>query len=353
MAEHAKAVPEPVIKEGASIILDSAATPVALDNGYADHKICYWAGDGRGGRRIARAAYPARACMGVANINVAGGEDGVYHLDGDPWTVSPTLRDPDRMRGKAYATSDLNAVLVHHSLLRAGFGGVSVRLATGVPISHFYAANRPDTTFVSAIRSSLKVELEAPGQAPLAAIDKHDVYPESVAAAIDWMLDDQGNAREAPSLGIAVCDIGGNTTDVSIIDGDFNIDAGRSGSREQLGVLNVRETFGDLVRDRFAVSSVRDSQLDDALRAGTISLFGRQEPVLDLISEARRLTGRRVLQYVGEMVGDGADLDVVLFVGGGAEVLSSVIQEYPNAVVPEEPAFANARGMLKQMEFLS
>ena len=58
------------------------------------------------------------------------------------------------------------------------------------------------------------------------------------------------------------------------------------------------------------------------------------------------------MNYVEEMVGDAADLDFILFVGGGSAVLQDVISEYKHARVPKDPQFANARGMLKYMTYV-
>ena len=47
--------------------------------------------------------------------------------------------------------------------------------------------------------------------------------------------------------------------------------------------------------------------------------------------------------------GSGADLDVILFVGGGAAFMSKLTSYFPNARVLPDPEYANARGMYKYL----
>ena len=67
---------------------------------------------------------------------------------------------------------------------------------------------------------------------------------------------------------------------------------------------------------------------------------------MNLLEQSVRAETRRQL-------GLGADLDRVLFVGGGSVALADRIRDwFPNQAVAEHPAFANARGMLKYLRFV-
>ena len=67
----------------------------------------------------------------------------------------------------------------------------------------------------------------------------------------------------------------------------------------------------------------------------------KQELVQRLHAEVRRQLGR------------GAELDRVLLVGGGALALREHIGNwFPNQVMADQPAFANARGMLKYLRYV-
>jgi plasmid segregation protein ParM len=52
-------------------------------------------------------------------------------------------------------------------------------------------------------------------------------------------------------------------------------------------------------------------------------------------------------------LGRGAELERILFVGGGTVALAMQIRDwFPNQVIAEHPAFANARGMLKYLRYV-
>ena len=52
-------------------------------------------------------------------------------------------------------------------------------------------------------------------------------------------------------------------------------------------------------------------------------------------------------------LGRGAELERILFVGGGAVALAEDIRDwFPNQTIAPHPAFANARGMLKYLRYV-
>jgi len=325
---------------------------VAVDNGYADQKIAFFA-ETNGKKSIKEVLIPSRAQMGAINTSVDGIVAGVYEVDGDSWTVGKDVSDPESITGPRYAHSELNAVLVNHSLIAAGYEGKDVQIATGLPFSHFFRDDgEPDSEFLNKVRESLKVSVNPRTDSLPANITKHNIYPESTAAHVDFFIDDQGNMIHENHLGVAVVDVGGNTTDVTYINSDNTINKERSGSRK-LGVLNVRSRLRSLISNDFDVQNIRDAQLDHALRTGKCSIFGTEKDVKKQIEQAKRESAKKLFNYVEEKVGDAADLDHVIFVGGGADVLSDIIKQYPNSKVPDNPQFANARGMLKYMAYLS
>lgn len=341
-----------IIQTTLTPIFKSDATDIAVDNGYADQKVAYWAKDESGNNVIAELLLPSRAQMGAINISIDGKSSGVYEIDGDAWTVGNDVTEPESIRGQKYAYSELNTVLVNHSLIASGFSGKKVRIATGLPFDHFYKNSEINTDLLNKVRASLKTPVKPRGDSAVALIAAHEIYPESTAAFVDYAVDMKtGEMTIEIETGLAVVDIGGNTTDITYINPDNTINTNRSGSR-QLGVLNVRDRLGRLIKENFKVDELRDAQLDKALRTGICRIFGQDQNVSAQIDSAKRESVKKLMNYVEEILGDAADLDLVLFVGGGAEILKDVIKEYPHAKVPERPQFANARGMLKYMTFV-
>ncbi|KZX57828.1 hypothetical protein A3709_19585 [Halioglobus sp. HI00S01] len=337
------------------IILGDGMTPVAIDNGHANQKICFWVEDGRGDQKIQSLLLPSRAQLGITRIGESGEHVNAYTVDGEDWTVNVDISQADMSAGKGYAYSNVNTVLVNHSLMTAGFGGQAVRLATGVPISHFYVGGALNKKLLDKIKRSLKrpVSVHARKGPGAAEIKRHEIYPESVGAVIDWMVNEDGEATQEIQLGVAVCDVGGYTTDVSVIGADNSIDANRSGSAENMGALEIRNALKNIVTAELGVENIRDIQLDQALRTGCCSIGGTMQDMREMVVEARTLTAQRVLNFIGQKVGDGSDLDCVLFVGGGSSILAPVLKkQYKNGSLVDNPEFANARGFLKQMTFL-
>ena len=330
----------------------SDVTNVAVDNGYADQKIAFWASkDGK--RVIAEVLLPSRAQMGAINLAIDGKSAGVYEIDGDPWTVGRDVTEPESIRGERYAFSEMNAVLVNHSLIAAGFSGRQVRISTGLPFEHFFKNGQPNKDLHEKVKASLKTKVTPKGDFKAAIIKAHELYPESTAAFVDYAVDEEtGDMKNEIENGLAVVDIGGNTTDITYINSDNQINVQRSGSKK-LGVLNVRDRLRRMIQDVHGVSEIRDAQLDSALRTGSCKIFGKDQDVSEQIDAAKKESVKKLMNYVEETVGDAGDLDMVLFVGGGAAVLGDVIKNYPHAHVPDRPQFANARGMLKYMTFVA
>ena len=324
---------------------------VAVDNGYADQKVAFWATkDGK--RFIAEVLLPSRAQMGAINVAIDGKSAGVYDIDGEPWTVGRDVTEPESIRGERYSYSEMNAVLVNHSLIAAGFAGRNVRISTGLPFEHFFKNGQPNKDLIEKVKTSLKTKVNPKGDFKAAIIKSHELYPESTAAFVDYAVDEEtGDMKNEIENGLAVVDIGGNTTDITYINSDNQINIQRSGSKK-LGVLNVRDRLRRLIQDTFDVAEVRDAQLDRALRTGSCKIFGQDQDVSEQIDAAKKESVKKLMNYVEETVGDAGDLDMVLFVGGGAAVLGDVIKKYPHAHVPDRPQFANARGMLKYMSFV-
>lgn len=338
-----KEVLEPILEE---------VTIVAVDNGYADQKIAYWALSDKGEKVIQTLSYPSRAQMGAVNMSMDGKSSGVYDVDGNAWTVGANVTNPESIRGQRYAYSELNTVLVNHSLIAAGFGGKKVKLITGVPYDHYFKEDSIDDEFLERIRASLQVPITVRSGEEVSKIEKHDIYPESTAAYVDFAINNEGETVFEAEVGVAVVDVGGNTTDITYINPNNTINRQRSGS-QSIGVLDVREKLGQLIREKHRIDSLRDSQLERALRTSKCQIFGNAIDVGEEIELAKRNVVSRLINYVEGVLGDGADLDKIVFVGGGAAVLNDTLSEYPHVHVPENAAFSNARGMLKYATLMS
>lgn len=324
---------------------------VVVDNGYAQQKIAYYT-QKDGAPSIVTMRLPSRAQIGVVSVSLDGELLNSFEINETIWSVGENVPDPESIRGVKYAYSDLNTVLVNNSLICAGFSGANVCLGTSLPVSHYrLASGKVNAELVEKVKNALQTKCVHQGGQEVASIKKHMVYQESVAAAIDYLLSEKdGSPINKIRRAIAIVDIGGNTTDISVMEDLKSIDHQRSGS-EKIGVIDVQNDLRNIMMDKFKLEKVQRYMLDEAIRTGTCEIFGEKVDLSEELAIAKKTTTQKIISRVEEKVGDAADLDKVIFVGGGAALLKEVISTYRHGFVPEDPEFANARGMLKHLTF--
>lgn len=325
---------------------------VAVDNGYARQKIAYWA-DVNGTKEMVCFSLTSRAQMGIINISIDGKSSGVYDVNGQCFTVSERVLAPDTNRTTAYACSDLNLALVSHSLVVAGYGDREIILGTGLPFKDYYRAGEKNESFIQQVKDSFKVPVKSVSDDVLAIIKAHYLYPESTAAYVDFVFDEKTLELKNQDSDTVVVDIGGNTTDITMITaGTPTINIEKSSSR-LLGVLNIMDELRRLIISKHGVDSVHDYQLDVAIRTGKYKLWKDEIDISELVKKAKQQTVKRLVTYINETIGDGASIENLLFVGGGAEALrEEILESFPHGAVVDNAEFANARGMLKYITYI-
>jgi plasmid segregation protein ParM len=146
-------------------------------------------------------------------------------------------------------------------------------------------------------------------------------------------------------------DIGGRTTDCVVV-AEQGVRHERSGSL-RCGMLDVKQHVGVGIQTRFGFETLAERTVEAAMTTHRVRLFGKDHDVSDLVAEAKRQVIERLHAETRRQLGLGAELDRILFVGGGAVALAEDIRGwFPNQVVAEHPAFANARGMLKYLRYV-
>lgn len=317
---------------------------VGIDDGYAVTKLAL--PDGR------LMAIPSAARAGRSNVSWMPSAERLifeYETNGTIYSVGEV--DAAATRFDGYATSGLNRAIVQHALQCADLEGREIRAVSGLPVSAFY--HRSGARRAAAIeekRESLKQPVLPKNGALAADIVDHDVIPEALAAWYDHVIQESGGSAaldpHAVQRPIAVIDIGGRTTDTVVVR-DQGIVHGSSRS-VPLGLLDVQRALGDRLEERFDLPRLDHRALRRIVESGSIRLYGRN---YDVAAEIRAARTDLVLQLhadVKRQLGRGADLDRVLLVGGGALALREFIADwFPNQRTAAQPAFANARGMLK------
>jgi plasmid segregation protein ParM len=322
---------------------------IGLDDGYAYTKLAL--ADGR------LVAIPSRARVGRANVtwlNETRHKIAEYETEATLYAAGEIDGEPTYFDG--YPFSGLNRVIVQHGMQQVKLGGHSVHTVSGLPVSAFYlkdGSQRAET--VEKKRASLKQAVDPIDGRLSASIAFHDVIPEALAAWYDHVITDTNGdvvlAEERLGAPVAVVDIGGRTTDYVVV-ADQAVVHDASGSL-RCGLLDVKKQVGEGICAKYDLEVIGERTVEQAVQKGSVRLYGQEQDVSALVREAKQQVLERLHAETRRQLGLGAELDRVLFVGGGTVALAEHIRDwFPNQAVAEHPAFANARGMLKYLRFV-
>jgi plasmid segregation protein ParM len=294
---------------------------------------------------------PSRARPGVHGISVIGsdidsGPVPCYETEGTKFTVGD-LKDAETARFDAYPYSSMNRVIIHHALRVAGLSGQDVRIATGLTLKMFYKNGEPNAELIAKKDASIRLPVVSADASAVANIVEHAVYPEGLAAWVDYAVGDDGKVRVNLQETVAVIDIGGRTTDVAVILPSKQIDHARLGA-DDVGVLDVIESVRGAVLRKYDVD-LPVNKADEALRTRTFTMWGKPVDIAVEVDAAIAQVFDTVMRSVNRALGKGSDIDRILLVGGGAHVFKDVASVYPNIVIPKDPEYANARGFAKYL----
>ena len=323
--------------------------PVGLDDGYAFTKVAL-----PDGRLI---AIPPRAQVGRSDVTwINGAEQRIFEYETGDGVYSVGAVDGAPTHFEGYPWSGLNRVVVQHALQQAGLAGRSVHAVSGLPVSTFYRkSGQHRQEAITRKRNSLKQSVRPLSDDLSAGIAFHEVIPEALAAWYDYVIVEQGDGvtldADRASVPVAIVDIGGRTTDYVVVK-DQGIMHASSGSL-QCGMLNVKQCVADGIQERFDLETLSEQLVSQAVEKKVVRLQGKDHDVTALVDAAKREVVERIHAETRRQLGLGMELDRILFVGGGTIALAEHISNwFPHQAVAEQPAFANARGMLKYLRYV-
>lgn len=305
-----------------------------------------------GGGVVDSLAIPSRARSGIHGTSIVGAEvesavGPCYETEGAQFTVGD-VPDAESARFDDYPISPMNRSIVHHALRLAGLGGKEVVIATGLPLGWFYKGGVPNAGLIERKKASLMMPIRALDGSPVAKIVRHEVYPEGLAAWVDYAVDADSNLLDGVlKETIAVIDVGGRTTDCAVVLPGRRIDHARSGSAD-IGVLNVVTDVCVALQKRFEFE-VPAGAVEKALIDRKLKVFGKWQDIGTEIDAAVVRAMDTVLREVNRRLGKSPDVDRFLLVGGGAYLFEGIAKAYPNVVIPAQPELANARGFAKYL----
>jgi len=335
---------------------------VGIDDGFAVTKIAL-----ANGRLI---AIPSCARLGPPAVTAVNGRDSglrSYRTNGDLVTVGG--RDGDATSSDEYPFSSLNRAIIQHALLDAGLSGRSLKAVSGLPVARFYGRDgRPRDELIGRKRVSLCHPVEALDGRAAASIATHAVIPEALAAWYDHVIvEDEEEATRKAEKGkgtdgrldearlktpVAVIDIGGRTTDFVLV-ADEKLWHEHSGSLT-CGLLDLRQHIATAICSTYGLEQLSSASITQALETGRVRLFGQMRDVEGIVCEARGELVARIEQETRRRLGRGAELERVLFVGGGSVALCEEVRDwFANQTIAPHAALANARGMLKYQRYVA
>lgn len=323
---------------------------VAVDDGYACCKLYARGADGEEVKLSVRSSVRAGA-HAVSTLD-GSGLSGAYETEGRRFTVFDGI-DGEATTFDGFHTSDLDRVLVHHILMKAGLSGRALDLVTAVPVKDYYRDGERHEVLLAAKRENLMKpvnEVRRRGDAVDGLrIGKVRVYSQAVTAWVDHVVGDDLSETAPADEPVAVVDIGGRTTDCAVVLGGTSIDNQRSGTVD-LGVIDVYKAIAREIGrgDQFALDGpLPMTECDRAVREGKIKIFGQSEDVGEIVRACREEIEERISREITKWLGSGSSVSRVVFVGGGASVFSGLPKLFRHGHIAQDPEFANARGMLK------
>ncbi len=329
---------------------------VGLDDGYAYTKVAL--PDGR------LVAIPSRGRIGHAGVTwMASGPQRIFEYDTEGSRYAVGRVDGDSTCFDGYPISGLHRVIAQHALQEAKLAGHSVNVVSGLPVSSFYFRDgQKRSQAIELKRASLKIPVQPVSSGGLYATQNlpvsvafHEVIPEALAAWYDQVIvpGKESAVLDARQLSatMAIVDIGGRTTDYVVVK-DQGVVHGSSGSLTK-GLLDVQARVAQDIQKRFNLEAIGEQCLAAAVERNTVRLHGKDHDVSDIVEAARHELIEQIHAETRRQLGGGAQLDAVIFVGGGSAALAPDLAGwFPHQRIAEHPAFANARGMLKYLQYV-
>ena len=328
--------------------MSSKSTPafVAVDDGYAQTKLY---GDGPDGNPVKLAIRTSVRAGRYGLGSISGGAViGSYDTEeGDQFTISDDIA-AENTQFDSFHTSSMNRALVNHVLIQGGYSGKDVNLIAGLPVADFFLDDGKDEEKIAAKTANLLRKVTSVSAShPVARLRHVRIGCQAVAAFVDHVLNDDLTEKAEMDSTIAVVDIGGRTTDIAVVVRGSSIDHQRSGTTN-IGVLDVYKALSKEIRARF---KTRDefplSQMDQAVRTGNIRLWNEDNDVSAEVSAIVREHEARIAREVERRIGSAANVNGVLFVGGGSALFREISARFRNGIMHDDPEFANARGLHK------
>lgn len=254
------------------------------------------------------------------------------------------VREPEGFDGLSLDVSEeARRVRIQDTLLRAlqSVPGVEVSLTIASCLRDALA-NGEDPA--AELRESAVVRRPTPANVRIRSALS---YPRTLAAFLDWMNDDAGSLRtdRLGSNAAIYVDVGSNLTTIARLGVDDDAVDPASTRTLDRGWVQLAKALEDGLRENHAMGAVRPEVVANILLAGGYRIRGRHQRADALIAEAAEPLAADIRTQLMEFGGT----DPIIVVGLPALHVAALLADTLDRPVltPDDPAFANVRGLLK------
>lgn len=182
--------------------------------------------------------------------------------------------------------------------------------------------------------------------------------PEPFGTLFDVLWDERGQVRDGRvATGEAgVLDIGSKTTNMLSVSRIREI--GRESDSIEVGAWDVVRALREWLAlpENCPHLKLRDHELAKAIISRQVTYYGKTIDLTSVVDEITTRLAAQIVAQAGQLWRDSlARFVLVIITGGGALMLGDKIRSYPglqNAVIANDPVFANANGFLKYARYL-
>lgn len=338
------------------------AAIIAIDDGNAQYKVA---------TNSQHFKFFSHIQRGVTNIGHMNDGDitsatAVYEtVDGTKYSVgdvdSPISRNDD------FAFSEPAKVLLQHALAQIDqdLTKQPMILCTGMPLRQFFKSdgslNKENIqNKISAAKDSFNV-LKAGGLADVIPTIKRSgnlkatlVQPEAVAAVYNYYYKEVNGQivinEEYKGKTFAVADPGGKTTDIAVIT-DLKVDMNKSTTRD-IGFNKLIKKAKNYLFDQ-GITDPTERMARMLIESGNVRIRGQEYDHSNWQRSARLEMAKDIFDEIVDAIGNGNHIDVLLLIGGTVKALENELRPlldnkygHDGYIIPSEPDFANAEGIL-------
>jgi PRTRC genetic system protein D len=207
------------------------------------------------------------------------------------------------------------------------------KLVLGLPLSQYNEQRKQQLRAVKDFRFSVN------GEDYQFTFDKIFILPQGAGAILEYITQEDGTA---------IVDIGYYTLDLAAFrEGEFSVEQSAS---INYGIQKLYHSIAKELNRRWNISP-DTKKIEKLLRSGKLLLEGQEIDIREMLTELKFGYAEDLVSRLNDNWSEVLkDVNRVVFIGGGTEVIRDILPDKANFLVPQEPSFANAAGFFKYGE---